>query len=557
MFFDYGLHVSLALCAAGLAYKVWGWLSAKVGPEGAEFSPAARALWALRGVVGLLLGARAFKFVWALIVDGLLQRRVLRASAYRWVMHMCIFVGFVLLTLLHAMGPIVSNALFGDYQATLNPFLFLRNLFGLMVLLGVGMAIWRRLRAPGVRATNRGVDVLAIVVVALIIFSGFALEALKIDSPREFERMVAEYADPEAADEVAALRLFWSRDYGVVFAKDQTPAFSPELYDQGRQLSEDSCLSCHDKPAWAFASFGLARLIRPAAVALAESGAAEGLWFIHVLACFVGLALLPHTKFMHLISSPLIIAINAANERAAMHPANRATVRAMELDACTHCAACSVRCSVAAAMAQVANPAILPSEKLHALARMAHGKGLDQHDLRRIRQGADICTDCHRCTDLCPVRINLQDLWQAQKQDLERAGQGETFKALRDRAVSAAQPSRQQKVVRLGQRQFGAGLDLSGRAQSFAGCFRCKTCTTVCPVVQECADVKAEIDLAPHQIMHALGLGLREEALGARMIWNCLSCYRCQEACPQGVRVTDIMFELTNLAGRDGQVKEA
>ncbi len=63
--------------------------------------------------------------------------------------------------------------------------------------------------------------------------------------------------------------------------------------------------------------------------------------------------------------------------------------------------------------------------------------------------------------------------------------------------------------------------------------------------------------MTPHQVMHTLGMGLREEALGARMIWNCLSCYRCQEACPQGVRVTDIFIELTNLAAGTGRAGKA
>jgi heterodisulfide reductase subunit C len=41
---------------------------------------------------------------------------------------------------------------------------------------------------------------------------------------------------------------------------------------------------------------------------------------------------------------------------------------------------------------------------------------------------------------------------------------------------------------------------------------------------------------------------MREEAMGARMAWDCLTCYRCQEACPQGVKVTEVLAELRNLA---------
>jgi heterodisulfide reductase subunit C len=32
------------------------------------------------------------------------------------------------------------------------------------------------------------------------------------------------------------------------------------------------------------------------------------------------------------------------------------------------------------------------------------------------------------------------------------------------------------------------------------------------------------------------------------MLWSCLGCYQCQEACPQGVHITDIFYELKNIA---------
>ncbi len=32
------------------------------------------------------------------------------------------------------------------------------------------------------------------------------------------------------------------------------------------------------------------------------------------------------------------------------------------------------------------------------------------------------------------------------------------------------------------------------------------------------------------------------------MLWDCTTCYLCQEHCPQGVKVTDVLYELKNLA---------
>ena len=59
-------------------------------------------------------------------------------------------------------------------------------------------------------------------------------------------------------------------------------------------------------------------------------------------------------------------------------------------------------------------------------------------------------------------------------------------------------------------------------------------------------DPKESIGLLPHQIMYCLGLGLEEMAKDSGMLWNCLSCYQCQEHCPQNVTVTDLLFFLKN-----------
>ncbi|RLA95254.1 MAG: hypothetical protein DRG25_00660, partial [Deltaproteobacteria bacterium] len=101
------------------------------------------------------------------------------------------------------------------------------------------------------------------------------------------------------------------------------------------------------------------------------------------------------------------------------------------------------------------------------------------------------------------------------------------------------------------EKELRAKLGLSSQAGTFTNCFGCQTCTTVCPVVANYENPKEVLGLLPHQIMHAAGLGLRDLALGSRMLWDCLTCYQCQEQCPQGVAVTDVLYELKNLAIRN------
>jgi heterodisulfide reductase subunit C len=54
--------------------------------------------------------------------------------------------------------------------------------------------------------------------------------------------------------------------------------------------------------------------------------------------------------------------------------------------------------------------------------------------------------------------------------------------------------------------------------------------------------------MTPHQIIRATALGVPDLAFRSRMLWYCLGCYQCQDACPQAVLVTDVLTELRNLA---------
>ena len=92
-----------------------------------------------------------------------------------------------------------------------------------------------------------------------------------------------------------------------------------------------------------------------------------------------------------------------------------------------------------------------------------------------------------------------------------------------------------------------AGSELHD-ANTYNYCFGCQTCTNVCPVVDSYDSPEQTLGLLPHQIMCCLGLGLVEMATGSKMLWDCVTCYQCQEHCPQQVKVTDILYRLKNLA---------
>jgi heterodisulfide reductase subunit C len=77
-------------------------------------------------------------------------------------------------------------------------------------------------------------------------------------------------------------------------------------------------------------------------------------------------------------------------------------------------------------------------------------------------------------------------------------------------------------------------------------CFACGICTASCPI--------REIDnqYNPRRIIRMVLLGMKERVLSNDFIWFCSSCYACTERCPQGVRFTDVMNAIKNLAVKEG-----
>jgi heterodisulfide reductase subunit C len=298
------------------------------------------------------------------------------------------------------------------------------------------------------------------------------------------------------------------------------------------------------------------------------------LWYLHVFAAFIGLAYLPFGKMFHVMATPLSLMANAVGNPDTSTPANRVTRQLMELDACTHCGTCSQHCSAGMIYEAIGNDYILPSEKLGLLRDLTAGKRLSAGQMQAIQEGVYLCTNCDRCTVRCPSGIRLKELWYAVREYLLQGGPALASAltpysfarglVIQDRlaAEDYALPIERARAAVAGQfsERMDPAREVSLNAESsqippqllaqktFSHCFGCQSCTVVCPVVGNYKDCEQVLGLLPHQIMYCLGLGLTEMASGAKMIWDCLTCYKCQENCPQQVDVCDLLFCLKNLA---------
>lgn len=546
-------YISFIVFLVGFAIKLWSWFTRSLDGKDSFLK---RFYAFLSGMKGVFFGGKVLLLLRVFLCDVILQLRTYRVDRYRWLMHVLIYWGFGLLVVTHAFGKVV----FGEYVSTVMPHIFLRDLFGLMVLVGAFMALWRRW-VRGVRffASNR-MDVYALVIVALVVLSGFFLKAVKVTSYKAYLRMVEEYAVLEQ-EELEALEAYWVKEMGLVSPNET--GMDQALLAKGAEVHGTSCAPCHASQQWAFLSYGISRTLKPFALLLDRIEGAQGLWWVHIGAPLVALALLPFTKFFHLITVPLSLLVNAVVSRRTSIPENLKTKQMVELDACVHCGACTSQCAVGIASFTRSNPKILPSEKTLPLRSLVQGKGIGQRELCELLEGVWLCTNCLRCTVVCPSGIDLQELWFEAREAISRKGITAPlvlsplsfYRGLRagDLGLGYEGPvshvvERLKELFPLGPEPFEIGEEMAIADRRFLPCFTCQTCTNVCPVVSQYERPGEVLGLLPHQLMRACALGLRELALSAEMLWRCLTCYQCQELCPQGVEVAEVIMELKAMA---------
>ncbi len=80
-------------------------------------------------------------------------------------------------------------------------------------------------------------------------------------------------------------------------------------------------------------------------------------------------------------------------------------------------------------------------------------------------------------------------------------------------------------------------------------CIQCGSCTASCPSGRRTA-------LRTREIFQLAQLGLKERILSSEELWACTTCYTCQERCPRGVKTTDIIRALRNIAVKNGYMKK-
>jgi heterodisulfide reductase subunit C len=76
-------------------------------------------------------------------------------------------------------------------------------------------------------------------------------------------------------------------------------------------------------------------------------------------------------------------------------------------------------------------------------------------------------------------------------------------------------------------------------------CYQCLKCTVGCPTAPY-------MDIRPNSLLRMVQLGRREEVLGSRAIWLCVSCETCGTRCPNRIDIGVMMDTLREMSIEGG-----
>jgi Fe-S oxidoreductase/nitrate reductase gamma subunit len=299
----------------------------------------------------------------------LLQTRILSQS-YPGIMHATMFWGFLALFIGTALATIdweIARLLF-DARLLKGPFYLAFELtldvFGLLLLIGLGMASWRRFVRRPARIEATGKFAYALAMLFVIALTGFVIEGCRL----------------------AVTQPWWG-------------PWSPTGWAIGQALlaagaTEEALRSAH-----------------------------FSLWLLHATLVFVFIAFIPHTYFAHLVATPLNIFFAKLGPRGALAKIENLEAqetfgvselgqfswkRWLDFDACTECGRChDVCCS------QLSGSALSPKRIIGKLKATMHaGEAGATRPLHGDLISADelwACTTCMACVQECPARIDIVD----------------------------------------------------------------------------------------------------------------------------------------------------
>jgi heterodisulfide reductase subunit C len=98
---------------------------------------------------------------------------------------------------------------------------------------------------------------------------------------------------------------------------------------------------------------------------------------------------------------------------------------------------------------------------------------------------------------------------------------------------------------------FKRNLSTVEGAGQLSYCYQCSACVAECPSAQHCPGFN------PREIVLASLLGVAGYLTEKdSVIWQCTTCYKCYERCPQGTHPVEVVTALKNIAFEAGNAPD-
>ncbi|MHB0955717.1 MAG: (Fe-S)-binding protein [Pirellulaceae bacterium] len=414
---------------AGAMWRIGKWFLGQAEPG----TPTVR-----EQLVGVLSPRRLADF----IRTAFFQSRLV-PDRYALLMHQAIFWGMVILFLGTALATIdqdVTNLVL-DVQILSGGFYvlfeFALDLFGVVLIVGVGMAAYRRyVQRPSRLEPGRSRiscwDAFPFLrLLALIAVTGFLIEGLRLAEGFQIDAQVAASESDARQNTLDAMGL-----------RERLRVGHERQEAQMNRIAAGGPVF----PAAAAAPVGyaLAKIFAPLSID-ANRQLHQAVWWIHALLAFGLIVSIPFTKAFHLISSPanlLFRTPGAPGRLPVVAEAGVGTVRdltwrqLLQVEACTWCGKCQEVCPEHQVgfplsprdVVQVVDAQLLRTpRKSNGHARSLHG------DLIRSEELWACCT-CRACEEVCPVHVQHSRLIVDLRRHL--VDQGHVDEGLQDTLVN-------------------------------------------------------------------------------------------------------------------------
>jgi Fe-S oxidoreductase len=392
---------------AGLVWRVRKWTLGRPEPGGSG----------LLGVVRQALGGLAPRRLPALVGGAIFQSRLLR-DPLSLLTHQAIFWGMVVLFLGTALATIDQDFLNLPFDVQIlrglfyNLFKLALDLFGLLLIAGLGTAVFRRyvLRPRRFDKMRAGISLWdgfpLLASLLLIAVTGFLLGGLRVAEGLHIDARLAAAAASGSAAQARAVEELGRRERFHHLGPQRQEA---EL----RRITAGGPL--FPAAAWAPVGYGLGKLLAPLepdTIRLLH----RGVWWFHALLAFAFIAAIPFTKAFHILSSPLNILFRNDDPPGKLPVVVESGVRTLkdftwrqllQVEACTWCGKCQEECpgfNTGFPLSPRDVVQALDSRLLRTPAR-ANGELASLHEAAVRPEELWSCCTCRACEDICPVYI--------------------------------------------------------------------------------------------------------------------------------------------------------